>query len=710
MGWAQFRIGSTVFLRDMNADGRQPTAAPPASARPAQGPPVVSADVAALRREIEWSRGEIFTLRRRLKQRERQLEDMFASTSWRITAPMRNIGNWVKTRRLLKRGGPNRQGPAFSIDPDEYEQWVRTYSTIDAPLRTRLTAQVAELPMRPLISVIMPSYNIEPRWMSEAIASVRRQIYPYWELCIADDASTLPGVRELITQEAAADARIRVTFRATNGHISASSNSALDLATGDYVALVDADDRLPADALFCVAREIASRPDVDLIFSDEDKIDADGRRFDPLFKAAWNPALMLSQNAFCHLGVFRRALVEKVGRFREGYEGAQDHDLVLRCAEATTPERIRHIPRVLYHWRVLPNSTATDLESKPYAAIAGGVVVEDHLRRQGIKGRVEPVFGSFYQVIYEAPDPAPLVSIIVPTTLRDQVTARCVRSVLGSTRYADFELLLVATEPDLAAARADGAMAPLLADSRVRTVEHASLPFNYSEVNNRGAAEARGQLLCFLNDDVAVINSDWLTQLVARVCLDGVGAAGPLLYYPSDLVQHAGVLLGVGDVADHAFRGMRRGQLGYFGRGTLEQDYTCLTAACLLLRRDLFEAVGGFDAMLPAAFNDVDLCIKIRRTGARIVWTPTARMYHHESLTFGPHNEPGRAEQFERDVAIIRDRWVDVIDNDPVYNPNLSLDRDRQFELAARPRTLTTSNDGKPGSARTAIARTGMLA
>jgi hypothetical protein len=467
---------------------------------------------------------------------------------------------------------------------------------------------------------------------------------------------------------------------------------------------------LPEDALFWVAHEIALHPDVDLIFTDEDKIDETGRRHDPYFKPAWNPALMVAQNAFCHLGVYRRSLVEQVGRFREGYEGAQDHDLVLRCADATTPQRIRHIPRVLYHWRASAQSTAASLESKPYASSAGLMTIEDHLRRRGIKGTVAPAAGSFYRVNYALPDPAPPVSIVVPTTLRNGVTRQCLQSVLGKTRYDDFELLLVATEPDLAAGRAP--FADILADPRVRTLSYSASTFNYSRVNNLGAAQARGALLCFLNDDVEVIGPDWLAQLVARVNLDGVAAAGPMLYYPSDLIQHAGVLLGVGEVAgrdgvaDHAFRNVERGQAGYFARAALEQDYSCLTAACLLVRRSAFDAIGGFDVTLPTAFNDVDFCIRLRRSGARILWTPAAELYHHESLTYGAHNAPARAAEFDRDVALMRERWGDILDGDPCYNPNLSLQHAHQFQLAAPPRTVFALSDL---ALDTAVSRTSEL-
>lgn len=683
-------------MNTMDADGR--------------GPEPVS-DSSKLQQEIDRARAEIFALRRLLNEREMQIDDMLSSTSWRVMAPLRNIGDRFKQQRWLAGLGlaKSRRGPSFAIDPSEYQRWMRLYSTVDDGMRARLAAHVDRLPARPLISVIMPSYNIDPKWVEEAIGSVRRQIYPHWELCISDDASTVAGVRELLEREAAGDKRIKVTFRAVNGHISANSNTALDLATGDYVALMDADDLLPPDALFWVAHEIALHPDTDLIFSDEDKIDDAGHRFDPYFKPAWNAALMLSQNAFCHLGVFRRSLVEHVGRFREGYEGAQDHDLVLRCADATAPEHIRHIPRILYHWRASEQSTAAGLDSKPYAWQAGHRAIEDHLQRRGIGGRVEPAVGSFYQVVYAAPGAPPRISIIMPTTMRNSATPRCLQSVLTKTRYKNFELLLVASDRDLEAGHARGKFASMLNDPRVRAIAHKSAPFNFSWVNNRGAAEAHGELLCFLNDDVEVISEDWLDQLVARIGIDGVGAVGPMLYYPSGLVQQAGVLLGIGGVADHAFRHLRPGQVGYFGRAALEQDYSCLTAACLLVRRELFEAINGFDVTLPTAFNDVDLCIRMRRAGARLVWTPAAKMIHHESTTFGPHDSPVRAGQFSRDVEVMRERWHEVLDNDPSYNPNLSLDPGHQFQLTAPPRTSFWSGALEPGSLDAPVSRTSAL-
>lgn len=594
---------------------------------------------------------------------------------WTLARAVRRI--LFRSRRLLAHS---------RLASRQYRLWIKRYGVISPVLRDTMRAEIATWPVHPTISVIMPSYNIDPKWIEQAIESVRRQIYPHWELCISDDASTLPGIRPLLERFAADDSRIRVTFRDENGHISENSNTALALASGEYAALMDADDLLSEDALFWVAREIAAHPDVDLLFSDEDKIDRTGKHFGPYFKSAWNPALMLSQNAFSHLGVFRRSLVQEVGGFRKGFEGSQDYDLVLRCAERTTPDRIRHIPRVLYHWRALPDSTASSASAKSYAWEAGRRAIAGHLQRLGVSAQVKPALQSYYQVEYDNPTTMPLVSVIVPTTLSGGTATTCLASVLTKSTSKNFQLVLVAHVDRVDAARRNDILAKILKHPRVRVVEYEDRAFNFSRVSNLGARSSDGSMLCFLNDDVEVISKNWLDQLVVRASLEGVGAVGSMLYYPSNAIQHAGVILGVDGIADHAWKHWPRGSAGYFGRAILEQDLTCVTAACMLVRREVFEAVGGFDESLPIAFNDVDLCIKIRQTGARIVWTSSVEMYHHESLTLGRHDSPGRRDQFKRDVGVIRTRWRDVLGADPCYNPNLSLKAGATFSLAWPPR------------------------
>src|SRR6267154_1622374 len=362
---------------------RDPGATPPPATGAPQSSGLESADpVTVLMAELERAQAENAVLTGALNDRRREIDALLSSTSWRITKPLRAVVRRLRGMLGTRRGVSSANGgDDTSISAHGYGEWVRSFSALSTAARMVLLSRIERFGSKPLISVVMPSYNIEPEYLGAAIESVRRQIYPHWELCISDDASTLAGVRECLEAHASQDPRIRVTYLSKNGNICVNSNSALALATGDYVAFLDADDLLAEDALFWVAQTVAAHPDVDLIYTDEDKVDKTGRRFDPHFKTAWNPALMLSQNAFSHLGVFRRSLVEKVGRFRQGYEGAQDHDLLLRCASATAADRIRHIPRVLYHWRTLAHSTAQGIEAKPYAWAAGRRAIEDHLRR-----------------------------------------------------------------------------------------------------------------------------------------------------------------------------------------------------------------------------------------------------------------------------------------------------------------------------------------
>lgn len=559
-----------------------------------------------------------------------------------------------------------------SANKGSYRDWVCYYDTLSEEDRTVFRAAIEAFPTRPLISIVMPVYNTELAWLERAIRSVRAQLYPDWELCISDDASPNPEVRRLLQAQAAGDPRIRAAYRNSNGHIAANSNTALALATGDYVALMDDDDELAEHALFWVAREILLHPDADLIYSDEDKIDERGRRFAAYFKPDWNEALILGQNFFSHIGVYRRSLLTRAGGFRVGYEGSQDHDLVLRCAELTRPERIRHIPRVLYHWRARAGSTATDVEVKPYARTAGVRALQDALARRGIAGKVELPRENYYRVDYRPPAQLPSVSILVPTTAKEQLIGRCIESLLEVTSYPDFEVLIAVSEGNRALPERAALLDRLRRDARVRVLAYQDRPFNYSWVNNWLAGQSSAPVICFLNDDVEIAQADWLEKLVARLQLDRVGAVGPMLYYPDDTIQHAGVILGMGGVAGHQFSRVMRGTAGYFGRAMLDQDLSCVTAACMAVRRAVFDQVGGFNEDFPIAFNDVDLCLRVRAAGWRIVWTPAVELYHHENASLGRHDSSARAQQFVEDEAMMREAWEAAIENDPFFNPNLS--------------------------------------
>ncbi len=566
---------------------------------------------------------------------------------------------------------------------DTYQRWVRLYDTISRADRMAILADIESFASRPLISIVMPVFNTPEPFLRAALDSVKGQLYPNWQLCIADDASTLPHVARILAEYAAADPRIRIVHRPANGGISAASNSAFEIATGEFVALLDHDDILPVHSLYLVAREILRDPAVDLIYGDEDKLDERGRRFDPYFKSDWNPDLFLAQNMISHLGVYRAALVREVGGFRTEFDGSQDYDLALRIVEKTNAERIRHIPHILYHWRATTGSTACSIAAKPHARIAARDAVVDHLQRRGICAEVDFARGPSFQQVRYPLAAEPSVTIIIPTRDRSDLLACCIGGILGVTDYRNFEVLIVdnlsresATE-ELYRKAAD--------DSRVRVLRYAR-PYNFALINNWAAEQADGDILLFLNNDTEVINRDWLRHLVANAIRSEVGAVGAKLLYPDGHVQHGGIILGMGGVAAHFHLRRRAKDAGYFGRALLQQNLSAVTAACLAMRRRIFTEIGGFDGVnLAVAFNDVDLCLRIRERGHMIVWTPLALLYHHESASRPSDLQSDQQHRFTREISYMRARWGAALDRDPYFNPNLSLS-DPTIGLAYPPR------------------------
>nr|WP_175429276.1 glycosyltransferase family 2 protein [Lysobacter enzymogenes] len=518
-------------------------------------------------------------------------------------------------------------------------------------------------------------------WLRRCLDSVLAQTWPHWQLCIADDASRSGAVRRLLRDYAARDPRIALRLRENHGHICEASNSAIEMATGSHIGFLDHDDELAPQALAEMARAIAEHPQARLFYSDEDKIDESGRRFEPNFKPAWNPDLLRTQNYICHFVAIEAALVRELGGLRAGFEGAQDHDLLLRCAERLDDAQIVHIPQVLYHWRVLPESTALSGGAKPYALEAGRRAVEEHHARSGVRARVEVTEHGYYRSVRSLRE-RPLASLIVPTRDRAGLLRTCVESVLQRTAYRPLELLVVdngSSEPE-----ALRYLAELRRREHVRVLDWPH-PFNFSAIVNHAAAQARGEVLCLLNNDTEVIASDWLDELVSHALREDVGAVGGMLYYPGDTIQHAGVILGIGGVAGHAHGHLRRGSNGYLGRAGVVQNLSAVTGACLALRRRVYAEVGGMDETLAVAFNDIDLCLRLHARGYRNVWTPHAELYHHESASRGPEDTCEKRARFLGEVAIMRGRWGELLLNDPAYNPNLSLDS-LHFDLAFPPR------------------------
>jgi glycosyltransferase involved in cell wall biosynthesis len=583
------------------------------------------------------------------------------------------------------------RGPIFRKQLDgesetagDYARWIRCYDRLEREDMQRIRNQIAQLEYLPLISVLLPVYNSDLRWLRRAIASVQKQLYPRWELCVVDDASTDRKLWPFLQRCARRDSRIKVMRRTENGHISAASNDALRLANGEFVALLDHDDELAPTALYFVALALNKNPDLQLLYSDEDKLDEQDRRSEPYFKSDWNLELFLAQNFISHLSVYRTDLIRRLRGFRIGFEGSQDYDLALRCIEQIRPKEIEHLPWVLYHWRAGHQSTASSATAKPYAQEAARRAVQEHLERTGIVGTVAPSYGVYLQTRYALPIEQPLVSIIIPT--RDQASRlkKCLDSVFDKTDYRAYEVIVLDNETY------DSETLEFLVEltkrERVR-VERIEGKFNYSRLNNRGVEWSRGSFIALLNNDVEVINDDWLSEMVSRAMQPEVAMVGARLWYPNGTIQHGGVILGAGGIAGHAHIGLRSGEPGYFARANLAQDVSAVTTACALVRREVYLQIGGFDEKLAVTFNDVDFCLRLREAGYRIVWTPHAELIHHESASRGFDNSTPKQVRFLAEVDYMNSKWGDMLQRDPFYNPNLSLG-ENLFALAFPPRTI----------------------
>ncbi|EOJ90551.1 glycosyltransferase family 2 protein [Enterococcus faecalis] len=584
---------------------------------------------------------------------------------------------WIKAKKGFKYMAKN--GISHTIqrakieklrNQASYPNWLARNEVLDIEA---MTQEIATFHYQPKISIAMPVYNVEEKWLRLCIDSILNQVYTNWELCMADDASTDPNVKKILTEYQQLDERIRVVFREQNGHISEATNSALAIATGEFVALLDNDDELAINAFYEVVKVLNENPELDLIYSDEDKIDMDGNRSDPAFKPDWSPDLLLGTNYISHLGVYRRSILEEIGGFRKGYEGSQDYDLVLRFTEKTTKERIKHIPKVLYYWRMLPTSTAVDQGSKGYAFEAGLRAVQDALVRRGINGHAtHGAANGLYDVYYDI-ESEKLVSIIIPTKNGYKDVQRCVSSIIEKTTYQNYEIIMAdngSTDPK---------MHELYAEFEQQLpgrffVESIDIPFNFSTINNRAAKKAHGEYLLFLNNDTEVITENWLTLMVSFAQQERIGCVGAKLLYPNNTVQHAGVILGLGGVAGHGHYGYPHGDLGYFGRLAINVNYSAVTAACLLMKKADFDAVGGFEEAFTVAFNDVDLCLKVQALGRDNVWLHEAELYHFESQTRGYDDTGKKKKRFEQEKVMMEEKWGPLIENDPFYNPNLTRD------------------------------------
>lgn len=556
---------------------------------------------------------------------------------------------------------------------DAYRAWVREHDTLTPEDRHLIRAHIAVLPRHPVISVVVPLSGSPEMALHETIASVRAQLYPHWELCVAEGGPREAGALRALDEAAGADPRVKQTLSPVPGDSCAAVNAALGLASGEFVALVGHGDLLPEHALYEAAAELAAHPDADLVYTDEDGFGPEGRS-EPRFKPMWSPEVLVAYDAIGGLAVYRREFLERLGRLRPELADAPEWDLALRATAATTPDRIRHIPAVLYHRRraiELPVAPETQRRCRA----AGLRAVRDHLDAEGAtEARVEPapLAPGCNRVVHPLPSPAPLVSIIIPTRDRAALLEVACAGLLHATDWSHLELLLVdngSVEP--------AALALLSRlereDARVRVLRSPG-PFNYSRLNNEAAREARGEVLVLLNNDVEIVEPGWLDSLVRHALRRDVGIVGAKLLYPDGRVQHGGMVVGPAGAVQHAYRFAAETAPGYLGQLALARALSCVTGACVALRREVYEEVGGLDEALTVTFNDVDLCLRIADFGYRVVWTPDAVLLHVESATRGADGaNPVRRAQADAEWALMRRRWGRLLDEDPYHNPNVLL-------------------------------------
>ena len=529
------------------------------------------------------------------------------------------------------------------------------------------------------ISVLVPAYRTPESYLRQMIESVQAQTYENWELCIADGSGKEGSLEKIVSQYAAKDSRIRYQLLDKNEGISGNTNAAIRMASGEYLAFFDHDDLLAEDALYEAARAIEEQK-AELIYTDEDKVRADlSEYFQPHFKPDYNPDLLCANNYICHLVVVKKELADRVGGLRKEFDGAQDHDFLLRITEQT--DRIVHIPKVLYHWRIHKASTADNPASKLYAYQAGQKAISEHLKRLGLEAEVSQTkdFG-FYRVSYPVQG-TPLVSIVIPNKDEKDTLKACLESIKEKTTYPSYEIVIV--ENNSQTSEIFEYYKEINGKDGIRVVTWKE-PFNYSKINNFGFQYAKGDYVICLNNDITVITPSWIEEMLGYCQRPGTGIVGVRLYFPDDTIQHAGIIVGMGGCAGSLFVGMNRKRTGYMHKAALVQDLSAVTAACMMVKREAFEAAGGFEESLAVAFNDVDFCLKVRRAGYLVVYNPYAELYHYESKTRGLEDSPEKQRRFQSEIEYMRCHWLDILKKgDPYYNRNFSL-KDCNYSIKPR--------------------------
>ncbi|MGI6007351.1 MAG: glycosyltransferase family 2 protein [Ruminococcus sp.] len=557
------------------------------------------------------------------------------------------------------------------MEPEEvpYGPWFEKHRVTEEELKKQ---RARKWKQAPLLSVVVPAYKTPGDFLAQMMDSLLAQSYPNWELCIANGSPEDKTMEKVLDRYRKQDGRIRVKNLKENLGIAENTNAALAMASGDFVGLLDHDDLLAPNALYEVADRIVSDGEIDVLYTDEDKVTTDLKEhFQPHFKPDFSIDLLRSNNYICHFFVVRRSLLEETGGFRREYDGAQDYDFIFRCTEKA--EKIAHIPEVLYHWRTHKESTADNPVSKMYAFEAGKRAIEGNLKRCGIQGTVSHTKDlGFYRVDYPV-EGNPLVSVIIPSKDHSEMLARCVESVLKKTKWQNYEIIIA--ENNSVEEETFSLYGQLEKNPRIKVITW-NREFNYSAINNFAVKEAKGEYLLFLNNDVEVISEDWMTGMLGNCQRKEVGIVGAKLYYPDDTIQHAGTIIGIGGIAGHAFLNMPRSRTGYLHKASIQLNLSAVTAACMMMKRSVFEELDGFEEELSVAFNDVDLCLRTVKAGYLVVYLPWAQLYHYESKSRGAEDSEEKVRRFQREIEFMRNRWIKLLKaGDPYYNKNLTLSK-----------------------------------
>lgn len=626
--------------------------------------------VQKLAHKIEYQEAVNKNLEEKVALAEKEIHLMMNTIGWRILTKLRIIRD-----KIIPSGSSGRKLYEKIVSPFKYKgilsangftdnDYIRWLSK-NEPSKEVLKTQQSEslnFKFRPKISIIVPVFNTDKNMLISMLESVESQTYNNWELCIADGNSSAPHVKEILLSYSRKDSRIKVSFLNQNYNIAGNSAKALELATGEFVAFLDHDDELSPFALYEVVTVLNKSNDIDIIYSDEDKISPMGKRCQPFFKPDWSPDMILSVNYVCHFLVIRKTLVDKVGGIREGFDGAQDYDLVLRCIFETS--KIVHIPKILYHWRMHSESTAQNIYTKNYAHEAGQKALKEYFSKKGIEADVDIGGGiTNYRIIYKLKY-YPKISIIIPFKDKYKLLKKCVESILNKSSYKNYELILVSnnsTDSNLF-----DYLKKLRENSLIKIIEY-NQPFNYSKVNNYAVKYSDGEVLLFLNNDTEVISENWLESMVGYVMRKEIGAVGCKLLYPDNTIQHAGVIIGLTGFAGHVFNGLPENAYTYFGSVNFVRNYLAVTGACMMIRREVFDEIDGFDERFKLCGSDVEICLRLIEKGYRILYIPFAKLYHHEAKTRG-NKIP--ALDFKLSSTVYEKY---LTRGDPYYNPNLTL-------------------------------------